>query len=186
MTLDYQEAIKDIDLILEHFKELENDGLRIAYEGEEKILEEAKNVMQEFQKQQEIISKNPDYLKSVKWMQNIIDNAQVCLDKMEQEAKKNPNIYYSPLLYEGRKSKTETIISCLKKLAIYEQIGTPEEVLEAVNRQNECKNCGYKIHSERISKLNNCNDCGLLNKCAKRPEYGDYCRINCYDWRKNE
>lgn len=72
------------------------------------------------------------------------------------------------------------------ELEEYKKIGTLEEVREAVEKHNECKNCVYKIHSERISKLNNCNDCGLHNTCAKRPEYGDYCRINCYDWRKNE
>lgn len=66
----------------------------------------------------------------------------------------------------------------------YNQLGTLEEVREAVEKWNECKNCGYKIHSEGISKLNSCNDCGLANACVKRPEYGKYCRINCYDWRK--
>lgn len=69
-------------------------------------------------------------------------------------------------------------------LVEYRKIGTLEEVREAVEKWNECKNCGYKIHSEGISKLNSCNDCGLANTCVKRPEYGEYCRINCYDWRK--
>lgn len=137
--MDYQEAIENIDCILEHFEEFKRDGVPIAYEGEEKILEEAKNVMQEFYKQQEIISKNPDYLKAVKWMQNIIDDAQVCLDKMEQEAKQNPNIHCSPLLYEGRKRKAGIIISCLKKLTTYEQLGTLEEVRDAVERQQAKK-----------------------------------------------
>ena len=69
----------------------------------------------------------------------------------------------------------------------YKQLGTLEEVREAVEKQNECKNCGYKIHSNRISELNSCNDCGLANICEKRPELGQYCRINCYDWSgKNE
>lgn len=78
-----------------------------------------------------------------------------------------------------------TEIACnLNRLKVYQQLGTLQEVREAVEKQNECKNCGYKIHSERISKLNSCNDCGLLNTCVKRPEYGEYCRINCYDWRK--
>ena len=73
------------------------------------------------------------------------------------------------------------------KLREYEQIGTLEEVREAMGKQKECKDCGYKIHSDRISELNSCNDCGLVNICKKRPEYGQYCRINCYDWRcRNE
>lgn len=72
------------------------------------------------------------------------------------------------------------------ELEEYKQLGALEEVREAVEKHNECKNCAYKTHSNLISKLNNCNDCGLHNTCAKRTEYGDCCRINCYDWRKNE
>lgn len=73
------------------------------------------------------------------------------------------------------------------KLREYEKIGSLEEVRDAVEKQKECKDCGYKIHSDRISELNSCNDCGLVNICKKRPEYGQYCRINCYDWKcRNE
>ncbi len=68
----------------------------------------------------------------------------------------------------------------------YQRIGTLEEVREAVEKQAGCKHCGYKIHSENISKLNSCNDCGLKSTCKKRPEYGEYCRINCYDWSEEE
>ena len=80
----------------------------------------------------------------------------------------------------------EIDIKAYEELMSYRRIGTLEEVREAVEKQMECKHCGYKIHSNRVSKLNNCNDCGLKNTCVKRPEYGDYCRINCYDWRKQE
>ena len=64
----------------------------------------------------------------------------------------------------------------------YKKLGTLEEIQEAMERKNECRNCVYKINSDGISKLNSCNDCGLSNTCEKRPEYGKYCRINCYDW----
>ena len=75
----------------------------------------------------------------------------------------------------------------LEELQKYKQLGTLEEVREAMEWQHECKDCGYKNHSDRISELNSCNDCGLVNICEKRPEYGQYCRINCYDWRcRNE
>lgn len=78
-------------------------------------------------------------------------------------------------------------INALIEVKLYKQLGTPEEVREAVEKQRECKYCGYKTHSDRISELNSCNDCGLVNICEKRPEYGQYCRINCYDWRcRNE
>lgn len=85
---------------------------------------------------------------------------------------------------EKAENAMKTAISAMQELNEYKQFGTPEEVREAVEKRSECKNCGYKIHSERISKLNNCNDCGLKNTCVKRPEYGECCRINCYDWRK--
>lgn len=78
----------------------------------------------------------------------------------------------------------EQLAEWLEELQKYKQIGTLEEVREAMEKQNECKNCGYKIHSERISKLNNCNDCGLFDTCENRPEFGEHCRINCNDWRR--
>lgn len=77
----------------------------------------------------------------------------------------------------------EQLAEWLEELMQYKQIGTLDEVREAMERQKECKDCGYKNHSDRISELNSCNDCGLANICEKRPEYGQYCRINCYDWR---
>ena len=80
----------------------------------------------------------------------------------------------------------EQLAHWLEELKQYKALGALEEIREALEKHNECKNCGYKIHSERISKLNSCNDCGLVSTCAKRPEYGDYCRINCYDWREEE
>lgn len=69
-------------------------------------------------------------------------------------------------------------------LGHYQQLGTLEEVREAVEKQ--CEHCGYKIHSDNVSKLNSCNDCGMKTVCKKRPDYGDYCRINCYDWSEVE
>lgn len=45
----------------------------------------------------------------------------------------------------------------------YKKLGTLEEVRDAVEKQKACKDCGYKSHSERISELNSCNDCGLVN-----------------------
>lgn len=75
-------------------------------------------------------------------------------------------------------------IQALKENQEYKKIGTLEEVREAVEKQ--CEHCGYKIHSDNISKLNSCNDCGMKTVCKKRPDYGDYCRINCYDWSEAE
>lgn len=97
--------------------------------------------------------------------------------------------------YHGRGEKDadeiafdfDRAIQALKEDQEYKQLGTLEEVREAMEKQRECKYCKYKTHSEIISELNSCNDCGLVNICEKRPEYGQYCRINCYDWRcRNE
>ena len=71
-----------------------------------------------------------------------------------------------------------------EELDAYKEIGTLEEVRDAVEKQ--CEHCGYKIHSDNISKLNSCNDCGMKTVCKKRPDYGDYCRINGYDWSEVE
>lgn len=96
--------------------------------------------------------------------------------------------------YQGRGEKDaeeiafdfERAIQALKENQEYKRLGNTEEVREAVEKQADCKHCGYKIHSENISKLNSCNDCRLKSTCKKRPEYGEYCRINCYDWSKEE
>lgn len=87
------------------------------------------------------------------------------------------------------KQVTETIceLGATKRvLGHYQKLDTLEEIREAMERQQECRNCGYKIHSDGISKLNSCNDCGLSNTCEKHPEYGKYCRINCYDWSEKK
>lgn len=70
------------------------------------------------------------------------------------------------------KMAVEVAISAMQELQQYRQIGTV----------SECT--GYKIHSKNINKLNSCNDCGRRGKCKIAPRYGEYCRINCYLWRK--
>lgn len=88
----------------------------------------------------------------------------------------------------GAKNKQyiDDAVSAMKGLLKYKKLGTLEEVREAVEKQKQCEHCGYKIHSDNISKLNSCNDCGMKTVCEKRPDYGDYCRINCYDWTEVE
>lgn len=58
--------------------------------------------------------------------------------------------------------------------------------IKALEKQIECDNCGYRIHSDNISKLNSCNDCGNQANCKDRPRLGEYCRINCKDWSKEK
>ena len=80
----------------------------------------------------------------------------------------------------------EEIEESLNELEQYKKLGTLEEVRDAVEKQKYCNHCGYKIHSNNISKLNSCNNCGLKSTCKKRPDYGEYCRINCYDWSEEK
>ena len=44
----------------------------------------------------------------------------------------------------------------------------------------------YKAHSEAISRLNSCNDCGEAKHCLHRPKLGTWVRINCHFWRGEE
>lgn len=62
-------------------------------------------------------------------------------------------------------------------------------LIEAWNRRQECtdcENCGYKIHSDMVAALPNCNDCGNLRNCEHEPKVGGYARINCPLWREME
>lgn len=73
--------------------------------------------------------------------------------------------------------ETEAItaaISALRELQQYRQIGT----------LRQCD--GYKNHSQRISKMCNCNDCGRRRDCKIAPRLGDDCRINCYFWEEGK
>lgn len=119
-----------------------------------------------------------DYQEAIETLQDIHDVAEIRIENGDTRGV----VYIPPDKLDGLK----TAISAMKELQEYKQLGTLEEVREAVEKQADCKHCGYKIHSENISKLNSCNDCRLKSTCKKRPEYGEYCRINCYDWSKEE
>lgn len=58
--------------------------------------------------------------------------------------------------------------------------------IEAWNRREWCKNCGHKVHSENVSNLPSCNDCGGKKTCEYIPKPGQYARINCPLWRAAE
>lgn len=109
-----------------------------------------------------------------------------CMKVMAEEEVCEECKYYQSCDHTKQADMARIAISAMRELQELYSIGTAEELREAIEKQKECKNCGYKIHSDGISKLNSCNDCGLSNTCVKRPEYGQYCRINCYDWRKRE
>lgn len=139
--MDYQEAIREAEIQINMYesmilynKDFEPKNDNSNYERKVDFLKTAISAMQELQEQREIINKNKDYSEVQKWMQNIIDDAMVCLDEMKQDAKKNLNTHYSPLLYEGRKRKAKTVIYALIELNAYKQLGTLEEVREAVEK----------------------------------------------------
>ena len=50
--------------------------------------------------------------------------------------------------------------------------------------RGRCEDCGYKVHSERVSELPNCNDCGKVLSCEYKPRWGAPARINCPLWEK--
>lgn len=78
-------------------------------------------------------------------------------------------------------------ISAMQELQEYRKLGTLEEVREAVEKQADCKHCGYKIHSENISKLNSCNDCRLKSTCKNARSMGNIAgSIVMIGVRKNE
>lgn len=59
------------------------------------------------------------------------------------------------------------------------------DFVEAWNRRRMCELCGYKVHSDQVSKLPNCNECGAFD-CEHRPRPGEMARINCPLWRAQE
>lgn len=61
--------------------------------------------------------------------------------------------------------------------------------IEAWNRRRDCtdcETCPYKLHSDEVGALNNCNDCGNLKGCEYAPPIGATARINCPLWRAKE
>lgn len=89
--------------------------------------------------------------------------------------------------------KTETLINLMQNdVVVYYPNGgaackltddDKKKIADALQK-NDCDNCGFKVHSEAISKLVSCNNCGKTHDCSIRPEYGQYCRINCAEWEE--
>ena len=148
--MDYQKAIE--------YMRKESHNQCVNSEGQDAYII-AISAMQELQEQREIINKNKDYSEVQKWMQNIIDDAMVCLDEMKRDAKKNLNTHYIPLLYEGRKRKAKTVIYALIELNAYKQLGTLKEVREAVEKQRAKRPEEQETAEKTRYK---CPDCGFI------------------------
>lgn len=176
--MNYQEAIKEAEIQIDMYesmilynKDFEPKNDNSNYERKMDFLKTVISSMQELQEQREIINKNKDYSEVQKWMQNIIDDAMVCLDEMKQDAKKNLNTHYSPLLYEGRKRKAKTVIYALIELNAYKQLGTLEEVREAVEKQEEER--PQKVLGIFGGEEYECRECG--NTVEYMDEYCKWC-----------
>ena len=50
----------------------------------------------------------------------------------------------------------------------------------------DCRFCGWKDFAESVAKLPSCNNCRDRKTCAFRTEWGEYARINCILWTKEE
>lgn len=175
--MDYQEAIE----IIQYASAFNSENSRLT-----KALDVAVSAMQELQALNDQ-GLSMERLKDINFRDRVIEhinykNYLSVKDDLEdyQQIGTLEEVVEYKRFYEDIAPKTEDE---LIDLVEYRKIGTLKDIREAVEKQKECEHCGYKIHSKIISKLNSCNDCGLVNTCVKRPEYGDYCRINCYDWR---
>lgn len=73
---------------------------------------------------------NNNEQKAIRFVESIKEHAVVTLDHI---AKEEPNV--SPLVYEGRKEKAETILHMIAELEQYRAIGTLEEVKDAKEKQ---------------------------------------------------
>lgn len=49
----------------------------------------------------------------------------------------------------------------------------------AKDTEKDCKHCGYKIHSNNVAALPDCNDCAKQHDCEYLPRIGEYTRMNC-------
>ena len=45
--------------------------------------------------------------------------------------------------------------------------------------RGDCETCDYRIHSNGVSGLPDCNDCAKRGKCEYEPDLGAWTRINC-------
>lgn len=138
------------------------------------------------QEQQEIVSKNTDYVKAIKWMKNIINDAQVCLDEMEQDTKKNPNTHYNTLLYDGRKQKAKIIILALLKLAYYEQLGTLDEVrgsMQELQLYKDGKLClvPEDVYARQCEELDAYKQLGILEEVREAVEKQDPKKVEIWN-----
>ena len=113
--------------------------------------------------------------KAIRWIKSIKDSAAVTLDHIKRN---EPNV--SPMLYEGRQEKAETIIKGFEELEQYRAVGTVEECREAMEKQEARKpelwGVGCDGEGKVIRNMYDCPNCGESYE-VEYEEYG-YCP-NC-------
>lgn len=148
-------------------------------------MDDIQRAIEQFQKEIETLNKMPVNVSKLEDVVNAVNARETAISAMQElQAYRATGLtpHMVETLKESDKRSHQLAVQRAAELDEYWAIGTPEKCREAVKRQQECKNCGYKIHGERISKLHDCNDCGRKNNCSIRPAYGKYCRINCHAW----
>lgn len=61
----------------------------------------------------------------------------------------------------------------------------PVEAWNQRQHPEACESCGYKLHSDQVASLPNCNDCGEKG-CQLKPAPGYHVRVNCPLWKAME
>ena len=119
---------------------------------------------------------------AIKWMKNIKDHAVVTLDHIKNN---EPNV--SPVLYEGRKEKAETIIKGFEELGRYRAIGTIKDITKVVrflsvdNDESIIDDISEVTKYRLIGTVEECQE-AMGKQKAKKPtkdEYNHSCCPNC-------
>ena len=119
---------------------------------------------------------------AIKWMKNIKDHAVVTLDHIKNN---EPNV--SPVLYEGRKEKAETIIKGFEELGRYRAIGTIKDITKVVrflsvdNDESIIDDISEVTKYRLIGTVEECQE-AMGKQKAKKPTkdgYNHSCCPNC-------
>ena len=119
---------------------------------------------------------------AIKWMKNIKDHAVVTLDHIKNN---EPNV--SPVLYEGRKEKAETIIKGFEELGRYRAIGTIKDItkvarfLSVDNDESIIDDISEVTKYRLIGTVEECQE-AMGKQKAKKPTkdgYNHSCCPNC-------
>lgn len=116
-----------------------------------------------------------------------MDTGKMTLDEAIAHAREIASKKYAEGMLCHANPNDEELDKCIECAREHEQLAVWLEDLKKyrqIGTVNECY--GYKIHSQGIRTLNDCNNCGRKRNCTIKPRYGEYCRINCYLWEEDQ